>query len=156
MLTTTLARNFYEHIFRIPTHGEPTLAFVSLSKNVLPFKVAEAQSAVIVRVFAGRLSPLRPGHAELRNHKIADGEGATEAYVANEADFHNLRFRRNKEYINHLRPWSIDIVPVSDVAGTPSKFWSDEPDWAGGNTGCIRAAFMAEVNRLRFIWRLEV
>ena len=32
------------------------MAFVSLPKNVLPFKVADAQSAVIVRVFAGRLS----------------------------------------------------------------------------------------------------
>ena len=52
MLTATRARNFYEHIFRIATHGEPT----SLPKNVLPFKAVEAQSAVIVRVFAGRLS----------------------------------------------------------------------------------------------------
>jgi hypothetical protein len=56
LLTATRARNFYEHIFRILTHGEPTLAFVSLPKNVLPFKTAEAQSAVIVKVFAGRLS----------------------------------------------------------------------------------------------------
>jgi len=39
----------------------------------------------------------------------------------------------------------MDVVPVNDVAGTPSQLWSDELDWVGGNTGCTRAAFMAEV-----------
>jgi hypothetical protein len=95
--------------------------FVSLPKNVLPFKAAEAQSAVVVMVFAGRLSPLRPGDAELRTQEIADGEGATRAYVANEAVFHHLRFRRDKEYIDRLRAWSMEVVPVNDVAGTPSQ-----------------------------------
>jgi hypothetical protein len=74
LLTDTRARNFYQHIFRIPRHTEPTLAFISLVKKVLPFKVVDAQNAVIVRVFAGRLSvPSGPGHAELRTHEIAEG-----------------------------------------------------------------------------------
>jgi hypothetical protein len=64
------------------------------------------------------------------------------AYVAKEAVFHNLRFRRDKEYIDRLRTWSMDALPVNNVAGTPSLFWRDEPDWHGGNTGHIRAAFM--------------
>jgi hypothetical protein len=46
---------------------------------------------------------------------------------------------------NHLGAWSMDAVPVNDVAGTPSQFWSDEPDWVGGSTGRARAAFMALV-----------
>ena len=108
--------------------------------------MAEAQSAVIVRLFAGRLSvPYGPDMQNRELTRLQTGEGATGAYVANEADFHNLRFRRNKEYVNHLHAWSINIAPVSDVAGTPPKFWSDESDWLGGNMGCRRAAFMAQV-----------
>jgi hypothetical protein len=146
LLTATQARNFYEHIFRIPAYGEPILPFVGLPKNVLSLKVAEAQSAVIVRVSAGRLSsPLRPRHAEPRTHKTTDGEGATEAYIANEAAFHNLRFCRSKEHTNHLRSWSMDVVPVNDVAGTPSQFWSDEPNWVGGDTGRARAVFIEQI-----------
>jgi hypothetical protein len=39
----------------------------------------------------------------------------------------------------------MDVVPVNDVARTPSQLCSDESDWVGGNTGCTRAAFMAQV-----------
>jgi hypothetical protein len=123
LLTDIQARNFYEHIFRIQTHAELTLTFVSLPKKALPFKVTEARSAVIVRAFTGRLSaPYGPGHAELRTHETADGEAARGPYVANEAVFYNLRFRRDKEYIHCLRAWSMDALLVNDVAGTPSPF----------------------------------
>jgi hypothetical protein len=61
-------------------------------------------------------------------HEIADGEGATGAYATNEAVFHNLRFRRDEEYVNRLCAWSMDVVPVNNVAGTLSQLWSDELD----------------------------
>ena len=41
LLTDIQAGNFYEHILRIQTHAEPTLAFVGLPKKALPFKVVE-------------------------------------------------------------------------------------------------------------------
>jgi hypothetical protein len=122
LLTDIRAGNFYEHIFRIQTHAELTLTFVSLPKKGLTIQSGRGAECCD-RAFIGRLSaPYGPGRAELRTHEIANGEAARGPYVANEAVFYNLRFRRDKEYIHCLRAWSMDALLVNDVAGMPSPF----------------------------------
>jgi hypothetical protein len=117
-----------------------------LPKKTLLFKVAEERSTVIGRAFTGRLSaPYGPGYAELRTHEITDGEAARGPYIANKVVVHNVRFCRDKEYIHHLRAWSIDALPVNDVAGTPSPFWEQRARLGGGSTGRIKGASIAQV-----------
>lgn len=51
--TGECVENLFQHIFYRPN---PTLAFVTLNQKIIPFPIAEAQSAVVARVWSGRLT----------------------------------------------------------------------------------------------------
>ncbi|KAK5107953.1 hypothetical protein LTR62_000498 [Meristemomyces frigidus] len=99
--------HLYQHIFYQP---HPTLAFPVLNQKVIPFPLAEAQSAVIARVFSGRLS--LPNEHEMRTWELEwarqNGDGRM---------FHVLKFPKDADYIDMLHDWAAS----ADDSGTDSQ-----------------------------------
>ncbi|CAK4012685.1 flavin-dependent monooxygenase [Lecanosticta acicola] len=125
----------YQHIFY---QSNPTLAILGLTQKVIPFPVAEAQSAVVARVYAGRLS--LPSEAEMLSWErevvaeMGDGKG-----------FHVLQFPKDAEYINLLHDWagSADERVLQDgleVGKTP-PYWSEREHWMRERFAAIKKAF---------------
>ena len=98
-LTTTgeYVENLYQHIFYRP---QPTLSFVALNQKIIPFPVAEAQSAVIARVLAGRLQ--LPDEPEMEKW-----QQATLQETGGGRNFHVLKFPKDADYINMLHDWAV-------------------------------------------------
>ena len=81
--------NLYQHVFYRP---QPTLAFVALNQKIIPFPVAEAQCAVIARLWSGRLS--LPSESEM-----VDWERRTLEDTGGGRNFHVLKFPKDADYI---------------------------------------------------------
>ncbi|KAB8360565.1 hypothetical protein FH972_024305 [Carpinus fangiana] len=92
----TRVHALYKHLFYAPA---PTLAFLTLPWNIVPFPVAEGQAAVVARVWAGRtaLPPLAEMLAWERARVAERGDGKA---------FHRLAPPEDVEYVNELRRWS--------------------------------------------------
>ena len=90
-------QNLYQHIFYRP---QPTLSFVALNQKIVPFPVAEAQSAVVARVLAGRLA--LPGCEEME-----EWEAETLRETGGGRGFHVLKFPKDADYINMLHDWAV-------------------------------------------------
>lgn len=86
--------NLYQHVFYRP---HPTLALVALNQKIIPFPVAEAQSAVISRVLSGRLS--LPGDTEMYQW-----EQRTLEETGGGRNFHVLKFPKDADYIGKQIP----------------------------------------------------
>ena len=89
--------NLYQHIFYRP---HPTLAFVALNQKIIPFPIGEAQSAVIARVWAGRLD--LPSELEMEGW-----ERATLEETGGGRNFHVLKFPKDADYIDMLHDWAM-------------------------------------------------
>lgn len=100
-LTTTgeYVENLYQHIFYRP---HPTLAFGVLNQKVIPFPLAEAQAAVVARVWSGRLE--LPSEAEMAGweERIVRENGKGRR-------FHVLPFPKDADYINMLHDWAMSV-----------------------------------------------
>ena len=92
-------QNLYQHTFYRP---QPTLSFVALNQKIIPFPVAEAQSAVIARVLSGRLS--LPSDKEME-----DWERSTLQETGGGRNFHVLKFPKDADYINMLHDWAVSV-----------------------------------------------
>lgn len=95
--TGEYVKNLYQHIFYRP---RPTLAFVALNQKIIPFPVAEAQSAVIARLWSGRLD--LPSEEEMQRW-----EQDTLRETAGGRSFHVLQFPKDADYINMLHDWAV-------------------------------------------------
>ncbi|KAF2767446.1 FAD/NAD(P)-binding domain-containing protein [Teratosphaeria nubilosa] len=139
--------NLYQHIFYRP---RPTLAFPVLNQKVIPFPVAEVQSAVIARVFAGRL-PI-PSEEEME-----EWERETVKQKGSGRGFHVLKFPEDAEYINMLHDWAIsaDSPPVKrqgtdalckradgDCGKEPPR-WGEREFWMRERFPAIKKAFQS-------------
>jgi cation diffusion facilitator CzcD-associated flavoprotein CzcO len=91
--------NLYQHIFYRP---QPTLSFVALNQKIIPFPVAEAQSAVVARVWSGRLK--LPSYNEMEGW-----ERSTLQETGGGRNFHVLKFPKDADYINMLHDWAISV-----------------------------------------------
>ncbi|KAM0721672.1 hypothetical protein Q7P37_002597 [Cladosporium fusiforme] len=98
-LVTTGERveNLYQHVFYRPN---PSLALPVLNQKVIPFPCAEAQAAVIARVFAGRLA--LPAEADMQAW-----EESVVAELGAGREFHVLGFPRDADYINMMHDWAV-------------------------------------------------
>lgn len=98
-LTTTGERveNLYQHLFYRPN---PTLALPVLNQKVIPFPFAEAQAAVLARVFSGRLELPSELEMERWEKKEIEEKGAGRG-------FHVLKFPKDAEYINMMHDWAL-------------------------------------------------
>ncbi|KAK1074927.1 monooxygenase [Friedmanniomyces endolithicus] len=137
--------NLYQHIFYQP---HPTLAFPVLNQRVIPFPLAEAQSAVIARVFSGRLG--LPHEDEMKTWEQdwmkKNGDGRL---------FHVLKFPADADYIDELHDWAVSAdglgqdVARPDEAGSGAvvrrgktpPYWGEKEYWMRERFPVIKKAF---------------
>lgn len=140
--------NTYKHIFYRPN---PTLAFTVLNQKVIPFPMAEAQSAVTARVWSGRLD--LPEEDEMINW-----EKTTLLEAGNEKNFHLLKFPKDADHINEMHAWAMSAdgekarangcrAPETDsdkksVGKTP-PFWGEKEYWTRERFPAIKKVFQS-------------
>ncbi|KAF2851956.1 flavin dependent monooxygenase-like protein [Plenodomus tracheiphilus IPT5] len=127
--------NTYQHLFFAP---QPTLSFLALNQRVIPFPVAEAQSAVLARVYSGRLS--LPPLPDMQAWEVA-----RKAEIDSARTFHLIPFPKDGEYINMLSRWALSASPRqgldNDGKGKIPPLWGEWDFWCRENFPAIRRAF---------------
>lgn len=159
-LVTTGERveNLYQHVFYRPN---PSIAFPVLNQKVIPFPCAEAQAAVIARVFAGRLAV--PSEAEMK-----EWEEGVIAELGGGRDFHVLGFPKDADYINMMHDWAVSAdgegrqpqeaygyvrqrsvvdgekasVENGPVTGKKPPYWGELEYWTRERFPAIKKAFL--------------
>ncbi|KAI4621184.1 uncharacterized protein J4E88_005208 [Alternaria novae-zelandiae] len=125
----------YQHVFYAP---RPTLSFLALNQRVIPFPVAEVQSAVLARVYSGRLS--LPSHSEMR-----DWEQSIEEEMGAGRNFHLLPFPKDANYINAMSKWALSAESKDGLEnggkGKTPPMWGEWEYWCRENFPKIRQAF---------------
>jgi cation diffusion facilitator CzcD-associated flavoprotein CzcO len=134
----THIQHTYLHLFYSP---RPTLSFLALPQRVIPFPVAEAQSAVLARVYSGRLS--LPPYEEMR-----EWEDKTIKEMGSGRLFHFLPFPKDANYINNLSNWALAAPSREGLdnkgKGKAPPTWGPCEVWARENFPKIRRAFIAK------------
>ncbi|TKA77702.1 hypothetical protein B0A55_04011 [Friedmanniomyces simplex] len=132
--------NLYQHIFYQP---HPTLAFPVLNQKIIPFPLAEAQSAVIARVFSGRLG--LPYEDEMKTWE----QGWTKKNGGGRM-FHVLKFPMDADYIDMLHDWSVSAdgegldAPANGAVvkrGKTPPYWGEKEYWMRERFPAIKKAF---------------
>lgn len=133
----------YQQIFYTP---HPTLTFLTLPWNIVPFPVAEAQSAAIARVYAGRLALPSEEDCWVWEHAREHEEG-----VGNGKGFHRLPTPGDVEYVNLLARWCHKASGEDDetspngclgkAVGKKPPFWDQRLRWLRLNVPDIKKAF---------------
>ncbi|CAO2647325.1 Nn.00g082470.m01.CDS01 [Neocucurbitaria sp. VM-36] len=133
----THVNHTYEHIFYAP---RPTLSFLALNQRVIPFPLAEAQAALLSRIYSARLS--LPSSAEM-----STWETTVLAQTPNPRNFHLLPFPRDAEYINQMSAWALRAERreglVNEGQGKIPPVWGEWEFWCRERFPAIRRAFGA-------------
>ncbi|KAF3009587.1 hypothetical protein E8E13_006232 [Curvularia kusanoi] len=136
----------YKHLFFAP---KPTLSFLALPQRVIPFPTAEAQAAVVARVYSGRLS--LPPLAEMRRW-----EEAQRAEAGDGRGFHLLPFPKDGQNINELSKWALSAPRIDGLdnggQGMVPPIWGEWEFWCRENFPAIRQAF-GKLGEKRFTTR---
>lgn len=142
----TRVNHTYKHLFFAP---KPTLSFLALPQRVIPFPTAEAQSAVLARVYSGRLS--LPPLTEMR-----DWEAAREAETGDGRGFHLLPFPQDGQNINELAKWALSAPRrgglENEGRGLLPPVWGEWEFWCREHFPAIRQAF-GKLGERRFTTR---
>ncbi|CZT16139.1 uncharacterized protein RCC_01980 [Ramularia collo-cygni] len=131
-------RDLFQHMFYI---SQPSLALVGLPKMTAAFTVAEAQSAVIARVFSGRITlPAKQAMESWNRSFIAEHRSA----MISDSNFHSLPTRtdKDKDYVNFLE--RVCATASDRFLGKPPPYWCNCLDSAKASVGAIRAVFKAQ------------
>ncbi|KAF2149846.1 flavin-containing monooxygenase-like protein [Myriangium duriaei CBS 260.36] len=123
----THVRGLYQHLF---FQRDPTLAFPALPQRVIPFPVAEAQAAVLARVWAGRLALPEEGEMKAWEDELMEG-------VERERDTHTLGFPKDAEYINFMAEWA----GMAGEGGKRPPMWGERERWLRERFPEIKRAF---------------
>ena len=127
--------NTYQHLFYAP---RPTLSFLALNQRVIPFPIAEAQSAVLARVYSGRLS--LPPLSDMRKW-----ERVIEEEMGAGRNFHLLPFPKDANYINAMSRWALSAENKEGLEnkgkGKIPPIWGEWQYWCRENFPKIRQAF---------------
>ncbi|KAL1593846.1 monooxygenase [Paraconiothyrium brasiliense] len=127
----------YQHLFYTP---RPTLSFLALPQRVIPFPLAEAQAAVLARVYSGRLS--LPALSTMEHW-----ERITIEEMGDGRNFHLLPFPKDGNYINEMSHWALSAEPreglENDGKGKMPPVWGAWEFWCREQFPKIRAAFGA-------------
>lgn len=126
----THVTNLYQHMFYRP---QPTLAFPVLQQRVIPFPMAEAQAAVIARIWSGRLSLPTQAEMEAWEEELSKvmGDGRS---------FHLLKFPKDANYINAMHKWAMSATD-SECKGKKPPFWGEKQYWMREQFPAIKKAF---------------
>lgn len=133
------AAHLWEHILYA---ADPTLAFLSVPQRIVPFPVSEAQSAVISRIWSGRLAP--PSGAAMEawvedQHRIK-GEGKA---------IHVMTSPEDVDYVNRLHDISgtaakaVDLSLENEGSGKKPPYWNLETRWIREQVPKIKLASRA-------------
>lgn len=133
---------YTEHLWQHLLYSkDPSLAFLTIPKRIVPFPLAEAQSAVVARMWAGRL-PV-PTEMELSAWVAKRAAETTPALR------HTLSYPQDRDYINNLhalcqqakRDGTLGLE--NDGAGKTPPYWDEETSWVRSNIFHIKAASRA-------------
>ncbi|EGY22423.1 hypothetical protein VD0002_g6473 [Verticillium dahliae] len=129
------ARNLYEHMLYI---DDPTLAFVGIPQRIVPFPIAEAQTAWVARLWAGRLAV--PPTEEMR---AWEAQALAEAGGGGKA-IHTMLFPKDVDYLNKLHEQSLSAATVegleNDGKGKLPPYWGPEKRWTRERVPLIKVA----------------
>jgi cation diffusion facilitator CzcD-associated flavoprotein CzcO len=129
--TGTHVENLYQHmIYR----SHPTLCFPVLQQRVIPFPMAEAQGAVIARLWNNRIS--LPSESDMKlweDQLLKDTNGGGR-------DFHLLKFPKDANYINAMYEWSMS-APDAASKGKKPPYWGEKEYWMREKFPEIKKAF---------------
>ena len=138
-------RNVFQHLLYRP---DPTLAFLTLPWNIVPFPVAEAQGAIVARLWSGRLQV--PD-----NKAMQRWEDERESEMGSGKAFHKLAPPSDVEYINDLWHWArqskhltaagaevdCDSGDKKQGFGKEPPYWSPRLRWMRTNVPHFKKAF---------------
>jgi len=126
----THIQNLYLHLFNIQ---HPTIAFPVTQQRVIPFPMAEVQSAVIARLWSGRLS--LPSEEEMKTW-----EEKTYEETGGGRDFHLLNFPRDADYLNAMHDWAM-CTSDAETRGKKPPRWGSKEYWMRERFPAIKKAF---------------
>jgi hypothetical protein len=139
----------YQHLFYAP---RPTLSFLALNQRVIPFPLAEAQAAVLARIYSGRLS--LPSYTEMQKW-----EQSTISEMGNGRNFHLLPFPKDGNYINEMSRWALSAITKEGLdnggKGKIPPVWREWEFWCRENFPAIRKAFGALGEQRKEVRSLE-
>jgi cation diffusion facilitator CzcD-associated flavoprotein CzcO len=137
--------NLYQHLFYRP---DPTIAFIGLNSKIIPFPYAEAQAAIVARIFSGRLEV--PAEAEMRlwEESVLDEMGHGKG-------FHVQTFPKDADQINMMHDWAMSadgerrlstskkqMQQLSkDTVGKEPPYWGEKEYWIRERFPAIKLAF---------------
>ncbi|CAD0083823.1 unnamed protein product [Aureobasidium vineae] len=127
----THVENLYQHLIYRP---HPTLCFPTLQQRVIPFPMAESQSAVIARLWNNRISlpsisDMKTWEDNLLNETNGGGR-----------DFHLLLFPKDANYINAMYDWSMSASDAETTGKRPPT-WGEKQYWMREKFPEIKKAF---------------
>lgn len=108
----------YKHLFHI---DHPTLVFPGLPIKVIPFPMAEAQSAVFARIWSNTLA--LPSAEEMSQWEQEEAERRGKA-------FHVFPKGGDGEYLDEFHAWAMQS---SNSTGKEPPMWSAEQRWQRAN-----------------------
>ncbi|KAJ6779566.1 hypothetical protein PWT90_09965 [Aphanocladium album] len=132
------ADHLWQHMLYAP---DPSLALLVVPKRIVPFPLAEAQVAVLARMWAGRL-PVPTAdemHAWARRRAAETSGGSPAAW-------HTLSFPQDVEYINGLHALIRRARPdaerglENDGRGKEPPYWDEETSWVRSKIFQIKVA----------------
>ena len=130
-------QNLYQHVFWRPN---PTLAFLALNQKVTPFPIAQAQAAVVSRVWSDRLD--LPSE-----HEMEEWEAAIVREQGWGKAFHVLQYPKDARYLNMLHDWAETARSRKGLErqgkGRDSPSWDERLCWLRERFPAIRKAFRA-------------
>lgn len=131
----TYADHLWEHLLYAP---DPSLAFLVIPKRIVPFPFAEAQMAVVARLWAGRLD--RPAGPAM------DDWVARCVEARPPGGRHTFGYPEDVDYINRLHALSAQARPdaarglENDGAGKRPPYWGEETSWVRSKIFAIKVA----------------
>ncbi|EEU36042.1 uncharacterized protein NECHADRAFT_53067 [Fusarium vanettenii 77-13-4] len=118
---------------------DPTLAFLSVPQRGIPFPLVETQSAVISRIWSGRLIP--PSEIEMeswvKEEHLRKGEGKP---------IHIINYPEDVEYMQRLYDLSATALRTPELGlenegdGKRPPRWGSQQIWIRGKVGEIKQA----------------
>lgn len=135
----SMVHGTYEYLL-LSSH--PSLSLLVLGKKIIPFPMAEAQAAVLARVYSGRLA--LPSVTDMQNwekDQLLAVDGSAEK-------FHVMDSLKDAAYINHLVDWATKAEKrdglENDGVGKVARAWGAREIWIRKTIPTIRKALMAK------------
>ncbi|EEU48821.1 uncharacterized protein NECHADRAFT_103236 [Fusarium vanettenii 77-13-4] len=134
--------------------ADPTLAFLSVPQRVVPFPIAEAQSAVAARIWSGRLSAPTTAEMEAWIESEHEKKGSGKA-------IHLMHSPEDVDYINRLyelsktAPKAPELGLENDGEGKRPPYWGLDKRWVRERVPKIKLASRAVGEKRHEIKKLE-